>query len=86
MASPSKSARPSSIAGSDDMLQTRLNVNINSHTAAALKDYAEKHDVSLTEAVRRLVGVGNLIANAQDEGKDVLLRKDNELERVLFSF
>ena len=66
--------------------QTRLNVNINSQTAAALKDYVDKHGVSITEAVRRLVGVGDFIAKAQDEGKQVLFRQDGETERVVFTY
>ena len=42
--------------------------------------------VSITEAVRRLIGVGDFIAKAQGEGKQVLLRQDGETERVVFSY
>jgi hypothetical protein len=80
-----KGGSPSSRRGSEAP-QTRLNININSQTAAALKEYAEKHDISITEAVRRLVGVGDFIAKAQEEGKHVLLRKDDETERVVFTY
>lgn len=66
--------------------QTRLNVFINSQTASALKSYSEKHDVSVTEAVRRLVGVGDFVAKGQDEGKQVLFRQDGDTERVVFTF
>lgn len=82
-----KGARPSAgRRAASDAPQTRLNVNINSQTAAALKDYADQQGVSITEAVRRLVGVGDFIAKAQDEGKQVLLRQDGETERVVFSY
>ncbi|AYM40176.1 hypothetical protein [Mycobacteroides chelonae] len=69
-----------------DTPQTRLNVNINSQTAGALKDYAEQHGVSITEAVRRLVAVGDFIATAQEEGKQVVLRQGDETERVVFTY
>ena len=82
-----KGARPSAgRRAAGDAPQTRLNVNINSQTAAALKDYADQQGVSITEAVRRLVGVGDFIAKAQDAGKQVLLRQDGETERVVFSY
>lgn len=68
-----------------DNPQTRLNVNINSQTAASLKDYANKHDVTTTEALRRLVGYGDFIINARDEGKEVVLRQDGDIERVTFA-
>jgi hypothetical protein len=64
--------------------QTRLNVNINSQTAAALKDYAAQHDVSVTEALRRLVNIGAYILEARDSGKDVLFRDGHDTEKVVF--
>lgn len=81
-----RGARAGNRAAAADAPQTRLNVNINSQTAAALKDYAETHGVSVTEAVRRLVGVGDFIAKAQEEGKQVLFRQDGETERVVFTY
>lgn len=66
--------------------QTRLNVNINSQTAAALKGYSEANEVSVTESVRRLVAVGDYIAKAQASGCDVLIRRDGETERVYFAY
>jgi hypothetical protein len=66
--------------------QTRLNVNINSQTSAALRNYADRYEVSVTEALRRLVGVGDFIAKAQDEGKQVLFRQGSETERVRFTY
>lgn len=73
-------------ATSGTATQTRLNVNINKQTADALKDYAEKNDVSITEALRRLVGVGDFIAKAQEDGRQVLLRHNDETERVVFTY
>jgi len=84
--SETKGGRTDGRSKTTESSQTRLNVNINSQTAAALKDYADKHDVSVTEAVRRLVGVGDFIAKAQEEGKQVLFRQDGETERVVFTY
>lgn len=84
--SQTKGGRTGSRSATAEAPQTRLNVNINSQTAAALKDYADKHGVSVTEAVRRLVGVGDFIAKAQEEGKQVLFRQDGETERVVFTY
>lgn len=68
--------------------QTRLNVNINDHTLKALQEYASQHGVTATEALRRLVGIGNIIVQATDDGgKDVLLRsKNGDVERIVFGF
>ena len=82
----SKSRRPESKQGSAEAPQTRLNVHINSQTATALKTYAEKHGLSVTEAVRRLIAVGDFIAKAQEDGKHILVRDGKETERIVFSY
>lgn len=84
--SQEKGARTGTQSDTTPGSQTRLNVNINSQTAAALKAYADQHDVSVTEAVRRLIGVGDFIVKAQEEGKQVLFRQDGETERVVFTY
>lgn len=66
--------------------QTRLNININSQTAKVLRDYADKHGVSVTEAVRRLIGVGTIIDQAQQDGKDVVLKDGEATERLVFTY
>jgi len=86
VATQTKGTRSGTRKGAGETPQTRLNVNINSQTAAALKQYAEKHTVSITEAVRRLIAVGDFIAKAQDDEKHVLLRDGNETERVVFTY
>lgn len=73
--------------GRSDVSQTRLSVNINSHTVESLSGHAETFEVSITEALRRLVGVGDYIAQAQAAGCDVLLRSaDGKTERVVFTY
>lgn len=69
-----------------DAPQTRLNININSQTAKALREYAKANGVTVTEAVRRLIGVGTIITKAEDEGKDVLLRGNEGTERIVFTY
>jgi hypothetical protein len=63
--------------------QTRLSVNINDSTAAALRNYVDLHGVSITEAVRRLVSYGALVSDAADAGKSVQLRDGDEVERLV---
>jgi hypothetical protein len=67
-------------------VQARLNVNINTITAEALQEYRNAKGISLTEAVRRLIGIGHFIWKAQLENKEILLRKGEETERVIFDF
>jgi predicted transcriptional regulator len=38
-------------------MATRLSVNINDDTARALKELAERNETSVTEVVRRAIGV-----------------------------
>ena len=66
--------------------QPRLNVNLNTITAEALQEYRVAKGISLTEAVRRLIGIGHFIFKAQQEGKEVLLRKGDETQRLVLDF
>lgn len=47
----------------------RLSVNINDHTAAALRRVRDRDGVSLTEAVRRLVGYGAVVDQTIRDGR-----------------
>lgn len=66
--------------------QPRLEVNINAHTADDLRAYTEAHGVSITEALRRLLGIGAIVARAQADGADVLFRRGRNAECVEFGF
>jgi hypothetical protein len=79
-------AASSDASSSTQASQTRLNININSQTAKVLRDYAEKNGVSVTEAVRRLIGVGTIIDQAQQDGKDVVLKDGEATERLVFTY
>ena len=63
---------------------TRITVNIGPDTARALRTVMDHEGVTLTEAVRRLIGYGDLIFQAYKvENKDVLLRKDKEVQQII---
>ncbi|KPM51921.1 hypothetical protein ACG83_30480 [Frankia sp. R43] len=58
---------------------TRLTVNINSETAAALKEIAERRGISYTEAVRRAVAILKLVEDETQKGHTIQI---NEGKRV----
>lgn len=63
---------------------TRLSVNIGPATAEALRNIADQEDITITEALRRLVGYGDVLYRAvKEDGKDVLLKKDAETQQLL---
>lgn len=63
---------------------TRLTVNIGPATAKALQTVAQNEGVSVTEALRRLVGYGDLLYRAvKMDNKDVLFRDGKETQQVL---
>lgn len=54
--------------------QPRLSVTISRRTEAVLLEVSVSEGVSVTEAVRRLVGYGHLVYDAARAGRDVVLR------------
>jgi hypothetical protein len=62
----------------------RLNVNINAATEEALALLVEREGVTITEAVRRLIGYGLVLYKADKIDKaDVLIRREGQTERVI---
>lgn len=53
-------------------MTTRLSVNINDETAAALKDLAERRQTTVTEIVRRSVSVYKFIEDEVVDGNKTL--------------
>jgi len=51
----------------------RLSVNLAPSVAEALKSTAQKHGVSITEAVRRAVALWKLVSDSQAKGQRVML-------------
>lgn len=62
---------------------TRLSVNISRDTLEALQEISTEKGVTITEALRRLVGYGIIVYRANRDGQDVLLRRDNKTERIV---
>ncbi|WP_240796070.1 DUF6364 family protein [Yimella sp. RIT 621] len=59
-------------------MTTRLNVNINDETAAALKELAKKNQTSVTEIVRRATGLYKFVADELGEGSKTLQVVDDK--------
>ncbi len=66
--------------------QSRLNVNINDQTRDDLKEAMVRDDITVTEAVRRLVPIGAYVLRALRNGYRVqLVRDDGRVEPVAFN-
>lgn len=64
-------------------MTSRLNVNVTDPTRAALDRYVARHGVTLTEAVRRLVAIGDIIYQAtQIDGAELLVRRGDRVEEM----
>ena len=64
-------------------MATRLNVNINDETAAALRQLAEDEGTTVTEIVRRAVSVYKFFEDARDEGQSIqLVTKDEKVTSI----
>ena len=62
---------------------TRLSVNISNATAEALREVTKDKEISMTEAVRRLVGYGILVYRVVRDGGEILIRRDDNTERLI---
>lgn len=61
----------------------RIEVKITDGTDAALRLVMEREDVTLTEALRRLVGYGELVyRTTRVEGGEVLTRHGRKQDRI----
>lgn len=61
-----------------DPRPARLSVNINKDTNTGLHEVARERGVTITEAVRRLIGYGMMVYRANRDGHDILLRRSEE--------
>lgn len=65
---------PRPAPGEGPPTSTRLGVNVNAETAAALRELAAEHHVSVTEVVRRAVGLYQFVhAETKTKGNELLL-------------
>lgn len=62
----------------------RISVNVTPATEKALERVVEREGVTLTEALRRLVGYGDLVyETTQVNGHDLLIRRGDATERIV---
>ncbi|WP_328442872.1 ribbon-helix-helix protein, CopG family [Amycolatopsis sp. NBC_00438] len=62
----------------------RINVAVNPETIHALEAVIEREGVSLTEAVRRLIGYGEVVYDAvKRDGAEVLLKTGDSTKQVI---
>lgn len=66
------------------MGNVRLTVNISPDTQAALQRVVKREAVTMTEALRRLIGYGDLLyREVKVAGNDVLVRHGDETRAVI---
>ena len=66
----------------EGFVTTRLGVNINDETAAALNDLAARRQVTVTETVRRAVSVYKFIEDQVRDGKELRIVGPGEITHV----
>lgn len=62
---------------------SRLSINMSRATEDALLELMDDKDVSMTEAVRRLVAYGAVVYQAVKDDREVLIRSNGQTERVV---
>ncbi|MEU5695912.1 hypothetical protein [Actinosynnema sp. NPDC020468] len=63
---------------------TRLSVNISPATEEALQMIVDREGVTVTEALRRLVGYGRVLYEATAvDGDELLIRRGDQTERII---
>jgi hypothetical protein len=64
-------------------MPTRLSINIAQDTLSALQEIANDKAITVTEAVRRLIGYGIIVYRANKHGHEILLRSDQKQEKII---
>ncbi|MEV5716419.1 hypothetical protein AB0L41_21205 [Amycolatopsis mediterranei] len=83
---PGAGDAPAELTGTPSKPATpkRINVAVNPETMGALQKVMEREGVSLTEAVRRLIGYGDVLYKAvREEREEVLLKKGTHTRQVI---
>jgi hypothetical protein len=62
----------------------RLSVNLKPDIAGALKSYAGRKGVSVTEAVRRAIVIMTFVDEAQARGASLNIEENGSIKEVLF--
>jgi hypothetical protein len=68
------------------MSATKISMNMSDEALAALRELAERYNITMTEAARRAITVMKLLDDSQRDGRDVLLRnpETQETDRLIF--
>jgi hypothetical protein len=69
--------------GASDAMPTRLSINITKDTLSALREITNDKAITVTEAVRRLIGYGIIVYKADKDGHEILLRTNQKQEKVI---
>lgn len=64
-------------------MATRLSVNVNDETAAALRELADQDEISVTEVIRRAVSVYKFFVDARAEDKTIQLVSADETKTLV---
>lgn len=63
--------------------QTRMSINLSDEVAAAIQEIAERHNITVTEVIRRAVGTQKYIEDAALRGETIFIKGDNTALREL---
>lgn len=64
--------------------QVRLSLSLSPKVADVLKGYAERHEISITEAVRRAVSVLDFVEEVQEKNETIGVSRGNSIREVEF--
>jgi len=65
---------------------TKVTVNLPEETLAAIKQIADDNNLSMTEALRQLIGNQYYLHNQSKQGSKILLEtKDNRVKELIFA-
>jgi hypothetical protein len=62
----------------------RLSVNLTPEIADVLKEIAARNGISVTEAVRRAIGILRYVEDAQNRGATLLLEENGSSRELVF--
>jgi hypothetical protein len=76
-----KGSRTDSATGTQRTEPKRINVAVSPDTVRALENVIEREGVTLTEALRRLIGYGDFVYRAVRENNEQLMVKGEDTTR-----
>jgi hypothetical protein len=79
---PTGRPRERPTGASDELV--RLSVNLSAEAADVLKEYAGRKGISVTEAVRRAIGILKFVDDAQERGASLNVEEAGTVKEVLF--